>query len=428
MQPSPQQIQQQQQLLQQQQFESNLFYQPQKPAKDVSPRDPDVWEPPARQAPQKPKTSAPQKKINNPQCNNNQNNNNNKRRNYAKPWQNNAVDNSNPKKHLIDENGEKRKSFLNHCYPDGVGPDSDLVGMLEKEVVCFNPDISFDQIAELDKAKEMLQEAVLLPILIPQYFRGIRRPLKGVLMFGPPGTGKTMLAKAVATLGKTTFFNVSASSLASKWRGDSEKLVRILFEMARYYAPSTIFFDEVDALGSKRTEGECESNRKMKAEMLIQMDGVSNSSSDEKERKQVMVLAATNRPWDLDEALRRRLEKRILIPLPSILGRKQMFEICMKKINCRADIDWDEIVRKTEGYSGADIALVCREASFMPMRDILKQEGGFKNIENINNLAQNGETPLSQSDFERAIKNVNKSVSNDDLENFEKWMIEFGST
>lgn len=223
--------------------------------------------------------------------------------------------------------------------------------MLEKDVLDKNPQVSFDDIADLDDAKNTLQEAVLLPILMPQYFKGIRRPWKGVLLFGPPGTGKTMLAKAVATQGKTTFFNVSASSLASKWRGESEKLVRILFEMARFYAPSVVFMDEVDSIASKRSSNEHESNRKVKSELLIQMDGVSVDSSaggdeakDESERgKNVLVLAATNRPWDLDEAIRRRLEKRIYVPLPTDRGLKQLFEINLKSISLDSDVKIDEL-------------------------------------------------------------------------------------
>ena len=142
--------------------------------------------------------------------------------------------------------------------------------MLERDVIDKSPNVSFNDIAGLTDCKKCLKEAVLLPILMPQFFTGIRRPWRGVLMFGPPGTGKTMLAKAVAAQGKTTFFNVSASSLASKYRGESEKLVRILFEMARFYAPTTIFMDEIDALAGQRGgSDECESSKRVKAELLI---------------------------------------------------------------------------------------------------------------------------------------------------------------
>lgn len=193
-------------------------------------------------------------KTSSSQPNNNVTTNNNSgvvrgNRAYEKPWTENARNpNSRP------ANTEERKTFLKFCYPDGNGPDSNLIEMLEKEVINFNPDVAFEDIAELEKAKDVLEEAVLLPLLMPHLFKGIRRAWKGVLLFGPPGTGKTLLAKAIASGGKTTFFNVTASSLASKWKGDSEKLVRILFEMAKFYAPTTIFIDEIDSLASKRGE------------------------------------------------------------------------------------------------------------------------------------------------------------------------------
>lgn len=208
------------------------------------------------------------------------------------------------------------RPFYLHHYPDGDGPDGYLIEMLESEILDKNPSVSFDDIAELSNAKNILKEAVLLPLLMPEFFTGIRRPWKGVLLYGPPGTGKTMLAKALATQGKTMFFNVSASTFASKWRGESEKLIRLLFEMAQFYAPTTIFIDEVDSIGFKRGDNDGDANRRVKAELLVQMDGCNSNNSasaneQQKENKMVMVMGATNRPWDLDEALRRRFEKRV---------------------------------------------------------------------------------------------------------------------
>ena len=334
--------------------------------------------------------------------------------------------------------GDNGKSpFLLSRYPDGNGPDAELIEMLEREVVDTNPNVSFDDIAELNQAKKALQEAVLLPLIIPDYFKGIRRPWRGVLLYGPPGTGKTMLAKALATQGKTTFFNVHSSSFASKWRGESEKLVRILFEMARFYAPTTIFIDEVDSLCSKRGEGnEGDGSRRVKAELLVQMEGVNsntsasaNEKSDEDKRKIVTVMAATNRPWDLDDALRRRFEKRVYIPLPNEKGRLQLFNLNLKKIEVDKNINYDKLVKLTDGYSGADISNVCREASFMPMRRELIANKGRKIEDLVNDpdFRAKIRAAICMPDFEKAIGNISKSVSAKDLEVYDKWTKEFSS-
>ncbi|XP_055546691.1 katanin p60 ATPase-containing subunit A-like 1 [Wyeomyia smithii] len=300
--------------------------------------------------------------------------------------------------------------------------DVDLVDMLERDILQKNPNIHWDDIADLHEAKRLLEEAVVLPMWMPDYFKGIRRPWKGVLMVGPPGTGKTMLAKAVATECGTTFFNVSSSTLTSKYRGESEKLVRLLFEMARFYAPSTIFIDEIDSLCSRRgSESEHEASRRVKSELLVQMDGVSNDEAT----KIVMVLAATNFPWDIDEALRRRLEKRIYIPLPNKEGREALLKINLREVKVDETVDLNLIAARLDGYSGADITNVCRDASMMSMR---RKIAGLR-PEQIRQLAKEElDLPVSTQDFSEAIAKCNKSVSRDDLMKYQQWMKEFGSS
>ena len=246
-------------------------------------------------------------------------------------------------------------------------------------------------------------------------------------MVGPPGTGKTLLAKAVATECATKFFNVSRSNLTSKWRGESEKMVRILFDMARFYAPSTIFIDEIDSLCSQRGgQSEHEASRRLKSELLVQMDGVKGATGqDDDSTKSVMVLAATNFPWEIDEALRRRLEKRIYIPLPSITGRLVHLRKNLRKISLDEGVKLEEIAEKLSGYSGADITNVCKEASMMPMRRAIKGRSSDE-IRSLNTVVSN--LPILMEDFEEALSCVSKSVSAADIKKYEKWIQEFGAS
>ncbi|KAH8291980.1 hypothetical protein KR054_002858, partial [Drosophila jambulina] len=301
--------------------------------------------------------------------------------------------------------------------------EAELVDILERDILQKDPKVRWSDIADLHDAKRLLEEAVVLPMLMPDYFKGIRRPWKGVLMVGPPGTGKTMLAKAVATECGTTFFNVSSATLTSKYRGESEKMVRLLFEMARFYAPSTIFIDEIDSLCSRRgSESEHEASRRVKSELLVQMDGVGGG---EEQAKVVMVLAATNFPWDIDEALRRRLEKRIYIPLPSDEGREALLKINLREVKVDESVDLTYVANELKGYSGADITNVCREASMMSMR---RKIAGLT-PEQIRQLAtEEVDLPVSNKDFNEAMSRCNKSVSRADLDKYEKWMKEFGSS
>ncbi|KAJ3050445.1 Katanin p60 ATPase-containing subunit A1 [Rhizophlyctis rosea] len=311
---------------------------------------------------------------------------------------------------------------------DGTGYDKDLVEMVKRDILVTTPNVKWNDIAGLREAKALLEEAIVLPLWMPDFFQGIRRPWKGVLMTGPPGTGKTLLAKAVATECGTTFFNVTASMLTSKWRGDSEKIVRLLFEMARHYAPSTIFIDEIDSVCSTRGEGsEHEASRRVKSEILMQMDGISAVTTVPEGEKDpiVMVLAATNFPWHIDEALRRRLEKRIYIPLPDLETRRELLKLNLQSIKVAEDVKLEELAERIDGYSGADITNICRDASMMSMR---KRIRGLT-PEQIRSISKEDlEMPATRADFDEAIRKIQSSVSQADLKRYQEWMDEFGST
>ncbi|PVF97773.1 putative VPS4-vacuolar sorting protein [Serendipita vermifera] len=336
---------------------------------------------------------------------------------------------------------------------DGDDPEvKKLRAGLSSAIVHETPNVKWDDVAGLEGAKESLKEAVILPIKFPHLFTGKRTPWRGILMYGPPGTGKSYLAKAVATEAKSTFFAVSSSDLVSKWMGESERLVKQLFTMAREQKPAIIFIDEVDSLCGTRGEGESEASRRIKTEFLVQMNGVGNDDTG------VLVLGATNIPWALDNAIKRRFEKRIYIPLPGPEARKRMFELNVGSTPCElSPKEYRLLADKTNGYSGSDIAVVVRDALMQPVRKVLSATH-FKQVPaptSEHQLSMGGrwpkwtpcspgdaeaiekswsdvesdellEPPLRLGDFVRAISQVRPTVTDDDIRKHVEWTNDSG--
>mmetsp|Transcript_20417 Transcript_20417/g.50044 ORF Transcript_20417/g.50044 Transcript_20417/m.50044 type:complete len:461 (+) Transcript_20417:243-1625(+) len=338
-----------------------------------------------------------------------------------------------------------------------------LRGALAGAVVSEKPNVRWEDVAGLESAKESLKETVIMPVKFPQLFVGERRPFKGILLFGPPGTGKSFLAKAVATEADSTFFSVSSADLISKWQGESEKLVRNLFEMARESPGSRaiIFIDEVDSLCGSRQEGESDSARRVKTEFLVQMDGVG------KEEGSVLVLGASNVPWDLDAAIRRRFEKRVYIPLPAAQARTYMIKMHLGDTpNNLREPDFNKLGEISEGASGSDIEVMVKEALMEPLRRcqqakqfVTDSKNNFVPCEAYPNCAycipklstdppgkdytckncgalrmtlwevepsRLEAPPVRVTDFERVMKHSCSTVSPEELKRFQEWTAQFG--
>ena len=253
---------------------------------------------------------------------------------------------------------EERVAYIKKNLPKGIDPFA--ARQILNEIVVSGDEVHWEDVAGLDAAKKALKEAVVYPFLRPDLFMGLREPARGMLLFGPPGTGKTMLARAVATESRSTFFAISASSLTSKWLGDSEKLVRALFGLARALAPSIIFVDEIDSLLSSRGgSSEHESTRRIKTEFLIQWSDLQRAAAGKelnaKEKKEgdasrVLVLAATNIPWAIDEAARRRFVRRQYIPLPeNYVREKQLLNLLGHQKHNLSERDIHKLVELTDG-------------------------------------------------------------------------------
>ncbi|KAL1550246.1 hypothetical protein AAHA92_18238 [Salvia divinorum] len=287
--------------------------------------------------------------------------------------------------------------------------------------------VSFDDIGALENVKETLKELVMLPLQRPELFNKgqLRKPCKGILLFGPPGTGKTMLAKAVATEAGANFINISMSSITSKWFGEGEKYVKAVFTLASKISPSVIFVDEVDSmLGRRETPGEHEAMRKMKNEFMVNWDGLRT-----KDKERVLVLAATNRPFDLDEAVIRRLPRRLMVSLPDAQNREKILKVILASEELGPDVDLEAVAKITEGYSGSDLKNLCVAAAHYPIRQILEKEKKEKALA----LAENKPMPslhsssdircLSMDDLKHAHEQVCASVASEsrNMNELQQW-------
>ncbi|ANZ75504.1 BA75_03064T0 [Komagataella pastoris] len=304
------------------------------------------------------------------------------------------------------------------------GVDPLAAKQILNEIIVHGDEVHWEDIAGLESAKNSLKETVVYPFLRPDLFSGLREPARGMLLFGPPGTGKTMLARAVATESKSTFFSISASSLTSKFLGESEKLVRALFQLAKKLAPAIIFVDEIDSLLSSRNQdGENESSRRIKNEFLVQWSDLTKAAAGRdsgEDLQRVLVLAATNLPWAIDEAARRRFVRRQYIPLPEEETRKaQLSKLLSYQNHTLSNEDFTALVKLTEGFSGSDITALAKDAAMGPLRQL----GDKLLMTNKNEIR-----PVSLEDFKSSLNYIRPSVSKEGLLQFEEWAKLYGSS
>ena len=287
--------------------------------------------------------------------------------------------------------------------------------IISSSIVSEKPEITWNDIGNLSEVKREIKEAIILPFIKKPKF--VEAP-RTILLYGPPGTGKTLLAKASSNVLNATFFEARGSSLLSKYFGESTKLVNALFNKARKEQPSIIFMDELDSLAPSREANINESSRRVLGQLLIEIEGFSTRKEDK-----ILIMGATNKPWDLDDALVSRFQKRIYIPLPDFESRKDIFKIHLRGAELNG-ISLEELAKKSEGFSGRDIANVCREAI---MNMVRKENPELESLdfEKIKNYSLKYRA-LTKNDFDLAFEKIKPSVETQSIEKYEEWKKEFG--
>lgn len=318
--------------------------------------------------------------------------------------------------------GAKRQAAIKRLQVQGKTDPTTLLELNEYEQsiaaeIVFAADIkvTFDDIGGLDDIIDELKESVILPLTYPELFEstsGLLGPPKGVLLYGPPGCGKTMLAKALAASSGATFINMQISTLTDKWFGESNKLVNALFSLARKVQPSIIFIDEIDAFLREREKNDHEAMAMIKAEFMSLWDGLATESDTK-----IVVLGATNRPGDIDSAIYRRMPKRFNVKLPNEQQRRNILELMLKDTRRDDEFSFDELAGDaTQGLSGSAIQELCRNAAMKPVREFIKTHGNdVKGTLNIANLREAQKTeqmrPLRNEDFVTPRTNKTQSMN-----------------